>query len=227
MRSRRSAPAPERWWVRRSGRRSWRSSGPPERSSREPFALIRGTGWLWVTIAVAGFSNLTLTGLLEADFPLLIRDHLHADVGLLGWMSAALAAGSVLAVIALGSRGRLRRRGWLIYVSWIAAAILTAAFGLPIGPALAVALAFAVGACLATFGLAWTVAIQELVPAHVLGRVSSIDALGSWALIPFGLALCGFAADVLGPSTTYLSFGVISALVIAAGLLNRSVRELD
>ena len=69
--------------------------------------------------------------------------------------------------------------------------------------------------------------MQELVPADRLGRVASIDALGSYALLPVGYALAGFAADRLGASIVFLLGGILSAFIIALGLLHPSVRTVD
>lgn len=84
-----------------------------------------------------------------------------------------------------------------------------------------------VGAGLATLELVWTNTLQELVPSHLLGRVSSIDALGSYALIPAGYFLAGGAADLIGPATVFVIGGSASAIIIGAGLLHPSVRRLD
>ena len=54
------------------------------------------------------------------------------------------------------------------------------------------------GAALESFGLVWTHTLQDRIPANLLGRVSSIDSLGSFALLPVGYAVAGWATDRLG-----------------------------
>ncbi len=60
-----------------------------------------------------------------------------------------------------------------------------------------------------------------------LGRVASIDALGSFALLPVGYGLAGIAADQFGAPVVFLLGGIISSVVIALGLLHPAIRSID
>lgn len=69
--------------------------------------------------------------------------------------------------------------------------------------------------------------LQEFVPADLLGRVSSIDYLVSFALSPIGYGLAGIAADRFGAPSVFIIGGAIAASVIALGLLHRDIRVVD
>ena len=61
-----------------------------------------------------------------------------------------------------------------------------------------------------------------------LGRVSSIDALGSFALLPIGYGLAGWATDRLGEAPVFLIGGGATALLLVLVLaLQPAVRQLD
>ena len=47
-----------------------------------------------------------------------------------------------------------------------------------------------------------TTTMQQQIPAEKLSRVYSYDALGSWILVPVGLAVVGPIADAVGTSAT-------------------------
>lgn len=64
-------------------------------------------------------------------------------------------------------------------------------------------------------------------PRDLLGRVNSIDMLGSAALEPVGFAAAGFAADRIGASPVFVLGGALSAGIIAVALLHPAVRHLD
>jgi hypothetical protein len=68
--------------------------------------------------------------------------------------------------------------------------------------------------------------MQEKVPAGMLGRVSSIDSLGSFALLPVGYALAGWATDALSPPLVFVIGGTATTLVALIGLTSKSVRSL-
>jgi hypothetical protein len=140
---------------------------------------------------------------------------------------ALSSVGSLLAAIWIGRKKRLRRRGYLVYGAWLVASLMLVLMGLPfalVGVGLAVCIW---EACITTLGLAWMNSLQELVPADQLGRVASIDALGSFALLPVGFAVAGLAADRWGASTVFLIGGILSTLVIASGLFHPAVRAID
>lgn len=194
---------------------------------REGLATVLRSPWLWITIVIAGVSNLTLSGPLQVALPLLVKQHLHSGASVYALLNAAIAAGSVVAAVSLGQVTKLRHRGLLLYGMWLVAALAMLVTGLPVG-VLGAGLAMLVwGAGVEGLGLVWAHTLQELVPLEKLGRVSSIDALGSFALTPIGFGLAGIAADALGAAPIFVLGGALSAGIIALGLLHPQVRELD
>jgi DHA3 family tetracycline resistance protein-like MFS transporter len=194
---------------------------------REGLSTVLRSPWLWVTIAVAGISNITLSGPLEAALPLLVQRGLGASVGIYALLNALFAVGSAVAAIGLGQAVKLRRRGMLLYRAWLVAAGALLVMGLPVtvaGVGLAI---FICGAGIAVVNLVWANTLQELVAPERLGRVASVDALGSYALLPIGYGLAGLAADHLGASVVFVAGGAASVFLIGLGLLHPSVRGLD
>jgi len=194
---------------------------------RAGLAAVLASPWLWVTIAVAGISNIAYAGPMEVSLPFLIKDYRHADVGVLGLFYSASALGSVLAAIWLGRLSKLRKRAWLLYGSWGLIGIMVILIGLPI-PIPGILLASAViGACNATLGLAWINSLQELVPRHLLGRVTSVDYLGSYMFLPLGFAFGGWAAERFGAPQVFIFGGALQTLLVLLGLLHPQVRSVD
>ncbi|HKW21125.1 MAG TPA: MFS transporter [Ktedonobacterales bacterium] len=194
---------------------------------REGVAAVLRSPWLWITIAIAGVSNITLSGPLEAALPLLARKGLHAGVGVYALLNALLAVGSVVAAVALGRMVKIRRRGVLMYGAWMLAGVALLCMGLPITVAGVGTAIFICGASLAVLNLVWANTLQEMVPADLLGRVSSVDGLGSYALLPVGYGLSGFAADHIGAPTVFVLGGAASVVLIGLGLLHPAVRAFD
>ncbi|MFI5271748.1 MAG: MFS transporter [Ktedonobacterales bacterium] len=194
---------------------------------RDGLRTVLWAPWLWITIAIAGISNVTLSGPLEAVLPLLVRERLGGSVGAYAALNALDAVGAVMAAVALGQVVRLRHRGPLTYGAWLVAAAALLLMGLPVGLAgVGVAMALC-GAALATLNLTWAHTLQELVPPDRLGRVASIDALGSYALLPVAYGLAGAGADRFGAPAVFVAGGAASLVVIGLGLLHPAVRDLD
>ncbi len=83
------------------------------------------------------------------------------------------------------------------------------------------------GAAVTVFGLIWTNTLQELVPRALLGRVASIDMLGSFALLPIGYGIAGWATDLLGPALVFITGGALTCLLVLIGLAHPGIRNLD
>jgi hypothetical protein len=74
---------------------------------------------------------------------------------------------------------------------------------------------------LVSFGLGtagmvvWNTMMNTLVPAEMLGRVSSFDWFVSMGLIPLSFAVTGPVAELLGARTTLALSGLLGSLTLA------------
>jgi DHA3 family tetracycline resistance protein-like MFS transporter len=193
----------------------------------EGFRLVIRIPWIWITILLFGFINIMEAGPRAVAMPFFIKEDLGADVGLLGILGSATSLGFVVGMIWLGQYVRLQRRGLLAYLSVLVTgiALLPFAFKLPV-PIL-VASMFISGLSTSVFALIWTHTLQEMVPGELLGRVYSIDALGSFVLLPIGFALAGWATDLLGAPRVFLIGGLGVMVFVLLGLSHPAIRSLD
>lgn len=194
---------------------------------RAGFATVLGIPWLWITIVIAALGNVTSSGPFAVSMPFLVERVLNASVGALGLISSSVGAGAVVGAIWLGRSTHLRRRGLIAYGALVLGGAMVCVFGLPVGLLGWLAAAFVFGAHSSFFGLIWTNTLQDMVPREQLGRVSSIDFLGSFILLPVGYALAGWATDRLGPQPVFLIGGLLSALLALGGLAHPAIRNLD
>ena len=84
-----------------------------------------------------------------------------------------------------------------------------------------------IGASLNVFNLIWYNTLQEMVPNDLLGRVSSIDYLGSFVLLPIGYGLAGWATDLFGAAEVLFIGGVLTTLLALIGLAQPAIRKLN
>jgi hypothetical protein len=73
----------------------------------------------------------------------------------------------------------------------------------------------------------WMNTLQELVPRNRLGRVFSIDMLGSFALLPVGYTTIGWGIDHLGAPAILRLGGLLSIAITALALVHPAIRQLD
>ena len=188
---------------------------------------VRKLPWLWISICLFALSNVALVGPYSVAMPFLVKDVLHAGVGVLGLLYAMFAVGYVLGGVWLGRRAVIRRRGPLLYGCLAVASAMLLLFGLPVGIPVLVVAALINGAALEMGALAWISMLQELVPREKLGRVSGVDTVGSLALLPVGLGLAGLATEAWGAAAVFVIGG--GAMAVLALLLMRhpAIRGLD
>ncbi len=197
------------------------------RDMRQGFATVFASPWLWITIVVFGFANMALEGPMGAALPFLVKNHLRADVGVLGLLNSTASFGSIIGALWLGRRTRIRWRGLTAYGAAIVCGIAVLAFGLPIPLAGVMLAALFFGLSESVFGLIWTNTLQELVPHDLLGRVASVDEFGSFVLIPVGYGVAGWATDLVGAPTVFVICGGVSVLLFVFALLHPAIRGLD
>ena len=159
--------------------------------------------------------------------PFLVKDSMKADVGTLGLLYSVFPLGYIIGGVWLGRYARIRRRGLVMYGTTALAALMLGLFGLL--PPLWVLLAAALinGVALEAGHLVWTNSLQSMVPNAQLGRVVSIDSLGSFGLLPVGLALAGWATQRFGPPAVFVVGGLFTAVVALAALAHPAIRNLD
>jgi len=197
---------------------------------REGLGYVMRSPWLWVTIAIASLGNVGLAP-MQVALPKLIKSVYGQGVWPPGATGTAVAAGSLVTMLLIGQARRVRHRGILAYGGLIASSLAVIVFGLPLphqyAPAIAIAVSVFFGAGLAIFELIWVTSLQELVPMEKLGRVSSVDWVGSLALMPVGLALVGVLTDRVGASWVFLAGGALNLALELIALTIPGIRKLD
>ncbi len=159
--------------------------------------------------------------------PFLVNDHLQADVGTLGMLYGLFAAGYILGGLWLGRQDSIRHRGAFIHGGTIVAGLMLMLFGFPIGiVGLAIA-ALINGAALELGSLAWTNVLQTMIPPEKLGRVASVDALGSFALLPIGYGITGWATELVGAPMIFIIGGGITVLAALVTFRHPAIRALN
>jgi transmembrane secretion effector len=191
------------------------------------FQYVRRRVWLWGTLGSAAIAYLLFMGPVEILVPFLVKNELGGSAADLGLVFAAGGVGSVLCAVVIGQRGLPRREITLMYAAWTLATLAVAGYGLAasVWQLMLVSLVFN---GLETAGLvAWATTKQRHVPAHLLGRVSSLDWLISTGLLPLSFALTGPVSAALGAQGALIAAGATGAVVTLAALFLPGMRAIE
>jgi MFS family permease len=180
--------------------------------------------WLWAIVLQFGFVNAVESGSEYVLGPAIAKDH-FGGAAAWGLILTAQSLGLVAGGVAL-----LRLRPRRILLAATLGFLLTVPFllalAVPIHLAGVVVAAGLAGIGLEVFQVLWETAMQQEIPQEKLSRVSSYDALGSFVLMPLGLAVAGPVAEVIGTRQTLLGAATISLTATLAVLLVRDVRTI-
>ena len=195
---------------------------------REGFSFVRAEPWLWATSSAATLTYLLFLGPTEVLLPYLVKNELGGDAHDLGMV---LAAGGVAALVTAfvdrPDRAADAGRMTFTYLAWTLATLAVAGYGLAHTRWQAMGAAALVSGFETLGAVAWTTTKQRLVPAEMLGRVSSFDWFLSITLVPVSYALTAPVAAVAGVRPTLVGAGVLGALVTFGFLFVPGVRDPD
>ena len=184
----------------------------------EGVAYARRTPWIWATLVSAMFSLLVFVGPIEVLVPFVIKNKLALGPEALGLVFAVGGIGSLAMSIAIGIFGLPRKRVTVMYFAWALGVSGTAGYGVMTSIGQALVISFVLQASFMLGQVIWTTMLQQLVPRHLLGRISSLDWLVSLGLVPVSYALTGPVSGALGPDATLIVAGLLGA-VLTFGLL--------
>lgn len=199
--------------------------GDPEsvfRSARAGLTAVRQRLWV-TTIILQGTAQLLLVmGPAVVLLPILLKE--RGEFGVYGVLMGLEAVGSVLGGLA-ASAWKPKRAGVVAVcaLSLLGLQLLALLLGLPVYVLGATVLATGFG--YAVFGVLWISSLQRSFSDELLGRVLSVEMLGTFALAPVGLAVTPFAIEVLGTNLVLVIAIVLLAATTVVPLFQRKVRD--
>ena len=181
--------------------------------------------WLWAIVAQFGFVNAAEQGCSQVLGPAIAKAHLGGAAAwglVLTAQSLGLVAGGLLLL-------RLRPRRLLLTATlgFLLTIPFLLALSAPAELVVVVAAAAVGGIGTEIFGVLWETTLQQEISQEKLSRVSAYDALGSFVLIPLGVAAAGPVAQALGTRETILGAAALSLTATLAVLLVRDVRTIE
>ena len=200
---------------------------PPTRSAartsmifeaRQGVAYVAGRPWLWGPILASSLAQFLYAGPNQALVPYVVKYDLHASASALGLVYAAGGVGTMLGGLIIGRIPTPRRIVTPMVVLWALGMASLSGVGLAHNVWQAALAVFAWNLLLWSGEVLWLTLLGLAVPNEIRGRVSSIDFVGSYWLIPLSMALTGPMAGVLGARLLLIAAGVGGGLTVLATL---------
>jgi MFS family permease len=189
------------------------------RDLREGFTYLFRTGWLFATLAFACVYVLLLIGPIEVLLPFAIRDGTGSGAGGFAFVLGAFGVGGALGSVATASLRMPRRYLSAMLLLWGAGAAPLAVIGVTDQLWLMALACFVVGFTGSAAMVIWGTLLQRRVPAHMLGRVSSLDFFVSLALMPVSMAIAGPVGEWIGIPLTFVLAGLVPTFLALAAII--------
>ena len=192
--------------------------------ARQGIAYVASRPWLWGPILTASLGQFLYAGPNQALVPYLVKFELHASAAALGLVFTAGGLGTVAAGLIIGRLPRPRHIVVFMILGWALGIGSLAAVGLSQTVWQAALAVFVWNLLLWSGEILWLTLLGLTVPNHIRGRVSSLDFLGSYWMIPLSMALTGPVAAILGARTVLICAGLGGAAAILLTLAVPGVR---
>jgi DHA3 family tetracycline resistance protein-like MFS transporter len=186
---------------------------------------VKSKPWIWATLVSAMLSLLVFLGPVEVLVPFLVRNQLNLGADSLGLIFAAGGVGAIMMALTIGARGLPRRRVTVMFLCWSIGVALMATYGVMTALWQALIASFILHALFQLGEVIWVTMLQQNVPRHLLGRVTSLDWLISLGLVPLSYAITGPLSAAFGPSMTMVGTALIGALLMVSLYFVPGVRD--
>lgn len=186
--------------------------------ARQGVAYVAGRPWLWGPILASSLSQLLYAGPNQALVPYVVKYDLHASATALGLVYTAGGVGTVLGGLIIGRIPTPRRIVTPMVVLWALGMASLSGVGLAHNVWQAALAVFGWNLFLWSGEVLWLTLLGLSVPNEIRGRVSSIDFVGSYWLIPLSMALTGPMAGLFGARLLLIAAGLGGGLTVLSTL---------
>jgi MFS family permease len=188
-------------------------------------AYVASRPWLWGPIVASSLAQFLYAGPNQALVPYMVKFELHASAAALGLVFTAGGLGTVAAGFLMGRVSHTRHTIVTMVLGWTLGIASLAGVGLAHTVWQAALAVFVWNLLLWSGEILWLTLLGLTIPNHIRGRVSSIDFLGSYWMIPLSMALTGPLAALVGPRTVLIGAGLGGAIAVLLTLAVPGVRR--
>jgi MFS family permease len=186
---------------------------------REGFGYMVRTPWLLATLLFASLMLLVMMGPLEVLIPFVIKDRLGGGPGDHAWVLAMFGIGGAVGSLAMASSRMPRRYLTVMNLMWGVGCLPFLVIGFATAVWQIVVSAFVLGVMWSAPMVIWGTLLQRRVPAHMLGRVASLDFFVSVSLMPVSMALAGPVSEAIGLRATFAIAGLAPGVFALVAVL--------
>lgn len=157
--------------------------------------------------------------------PVYAKEYLQVGPVQLGWLWSALGGGMLIASswLAFRQNNDVRSRMQILVSGTTVGGLATCTLAVLQSPLVAAGFVILVGAGAAVLNPVVWALLQEVTPAHLMGRVLTTFSTGSMAAAMVGMSGFGWMADAIGPAQSLVGLGLV--LLLTAYVATRAMNQ--
>jgi MFS family permease len=191
---------------------------------REGLRTVRDIPWIGAFILMVSVQLMVVLAAETVLLPVISRREFDSNTPF-ALAASAFSIGSIISAL-LCVKIKVKHEGYVSIFVWMFIIIAPLALAFPVsGTFIVIAYLFA-GFSVGPWEAWWSSAVQREVPAHLQGRVFSIDHMGSAGLMPIGMALIGPAVAFFGEKELLIGASIFHVLISFAILRVPGVKDM-
>ena len=191
---------------------------------REGLRTVRDIPWIGAMIIMVSFQLIVVLAAETVLLPIITRREFDSNTPF-ALSATAFSIGSIISAL-LCVKIKVKHEGYVSIFVWMFIIIAPLALAFPINGTFIVIAYLLAGFSVGPWEAWWSSAVQREVPAHLQGRVFSIDHMGSAGLMPIGMALIGPAVSVFGEKQLLIGASIFHILVCMSILRVPGVKDM-
>ena len=177
---------------------------------REGMRTVRDIPWIGAMIVMVSFQLMVVLAAETVLLPIISRREFGTDTAYV-LSAVAFSVGSIISAL-LCVKIKVKHEGYVSIFVWMFIIIAPLALAFPVSEVFIVIAYLLAGFSVGPWEAWWSAAVQREVPRHLLGRVFSIDHMGSAGLMPVGMALIGPAVALFGEKELLIGASIFHIL---------------
>jgi MFS family permease len=191
---------------------------------REGLRTVRDIPWIGAMILMVSFQLMAVIAAEEVLLPIITRREFDSNTPF-AIATSAFSVGAIVSAI-LCVKIKVKHEGYVSIFMWAFVIIAPLSLAYPVSETFVVIAFLLAGFSIGPWEAWWSSAVQREVPAHLQGRVFSIDHMGSTGLMPIGMALVGPAVALFGEKELLIGASIFHLVACVAILWIPGVKDM-
>ena len=191
---------------------------------REGLRTVRDIPWIGAMILMVSFQLMAVIAAEEVLLPIITRREFNSNTPF-AIATSAFSIGAIVSAI-LCVKIKVKHEGYVSIFMWAFVIMAPLSLAYPISETFVVVAFLLAGFSVGPWEAWWSSAVQREVPAHLQGRVFSIDHMGSTGLMPIGMALIGPAVALFGERELLIGASIFHLIACLAILRVPGVKDM-